>query len=256
MTVVLAAGVAGLAGCAFQNAQFSVDSTESATVTEIRLSGGGSGNVTVLPSEDGKTHIHREVHYAGDRNDTTPFHLEGSILVVSTDCGWRCGISYDIRAPQGVRVTGESSSGNVRLTNVSDVDLRVDSGSVLVDGSTGVVRVTASSGDVEVNGTEKDLDIRVDSGNITARAVRSPRTVLHASSGRIEVRLAAAGNVQAVVDSGGITLDIPVGRQGYRVQASADSGTKSIDVPIDSTSPYLLDLSTSSGDITVRNITA
>jgi hypothetical protein len=255
VTALLVAGVAGLAGCGLDRAEFSVDSTETATVTEIRLTGGGSGNVSIAPAEDGKTHIHREVRYAGEHSDVTPFHLEGTVLVVTTDCGWRCSISYEIRTPRGVKVTGDTSSGDVRLTNVSDVDIHVDSGSVFIDAPTGTVKVAASSGNIEVNGAEKDLEMRVDSGRITARGVRSPQTIAQTSSGKIELRLAAAGNVQASADSGGITLDVPGGAQGYRVQASVDSGTKTIDVPLDPDSPYLLDLSADSGDITVRNIT-
>lgn len=255
LTAVLTAGLAGLTGCNFDQAEFSVDSTLSTTVNEIRMSGGGGGSVTVMPAEDGKVHIHRVVSYSGDRNDGTPYHVEGGVLVIATDCGWRCGVSYEIRAPRGLKISGQNSSGDVRLVQVSDVDIAVDSGSVTVDQPTGAVKVRASSGNVEVTGASKDLELRVDSGSITARGVRASHTVAQTSSGDIELRLAAAGNVQAVADSGGIVLDVP-GAQGYRVQASADSGEKSIEVPLDANSPYLLDLTTSSGDITVRNVTA
>lgn len=254
VTAVFVAGLTGLTGCDFDHAEFSVDSTVSSTVTEIRISGGG-GSVSVRPAEDEKVHIHREVEYDGDRNDSTPYRMEGTVLALSTDCGWRCGVTYEIRAPRGVKISGQSDSGDVRLTQVSDVDLTVDSGSVTIDQPTGTVKVRAASGNVEVNGPTKDVEVQVDSGTITARGVRSPRTVVQTSSGEIELRLAAAGSVQAVADSGGIVLDVP-GDKSYRVQASADSGTKEINVPLDPASPYLLDLSTDSGDITVRNITA
>jgi hypothetical protein len=254
LTAVLAAGLAGLTGCQFDQAQFSVDTTETATVAEIRLSGGG-GNVTLLPAEDGKVHIHREVRYRGDRNDSTPYHLEGSTLVVSTDCGWRCGVSYEIRAPRGVKVTGENGSGDVTLTGASDVDITVDSGGIVINRPTGTVRARAHSGDIEVSGAAKDLDLQVDSGNITGRDLRAPHTVAQTSSGDVDLRLTAAGAVQAEADSGSITVQVP-GDKSYQVQANADSGTKTVEVPLDPASPYLLRLVTGSGDITVQDVVA
>jgi hypothetical protein len=245
------AAVAALAlsGCDIGYTSIEDDKTEQATIAEIRISGGG-GDVTVEPGSAGQAQIHRKIRYWGnDEPSRDTYRIESSILHVDTDCGRRCDVSYDIRVPAGVKVTGENGSGNVKLTDVSTVDIRVSSGNASVTRATGPVRVRVDSGNVRVSDIGAQLTASASSGNIHATGIRAAAD-LKADSGNVAVDLVSAANVTANVSSGDITLRVPPGAS-YRVDATASSGDRKVEVPVDPASPHHLDLRTSSGDVRV-----
>ncbi|HKS45621.1 MAG TPA: DUF4097 family beta strand repeat-containing protein [Amycolatopsis sp.] len=88
----------------------------------------------------------------------------------------------------------------------------------------------------------------VTSGKIELEA---PGTVdVRATSGEIDITLEAPQDVRATATSGEINLTVPNDR--YRVAGDTGSGDRRIDVATDPAAPHLLDLNSTSGDVTVR----
>lgn len=132
--------------------------------------------------------------------------------LVLTGCGGDCTVDYDIVVPRGATVSGGSRSGDVRLSGVS-ADVSSTSGDIRVDDATGPVRARSSSGDIRIS-------------------------------------LAGPHDVSVDANAGDIDLAVPDDR--YRVSSRTASGDQKIDVATDPTGPYLLDLRSASGDISVR----
>ncbi|MBO0868067.1 MAG: DUF4097 family beta strand repeat protein [Micromonosporaceae bacterium] len=228
--VALSAAGCGIDG--FRLTTMQDDKTEHVAITAVRMEGSGGGDVTVEPGSAGQVKIHRKIQYNGSQPGNT-YRIDGGTLYLNTDCGHNCGVDYEVRVPEGVTVTGENGSGNVRLTGVSKVDVEVSSGDVEITRATGPVRVRANS------------------GNIDATGVRAATTDLTADSGDITLDLDTPGNVTAQADSGNITLQVPSGTS-YLVDATANSGDTKVHVPTDPNGNYHLTLHASSGDIEVN----
>jgi hypothetical protein len=243
-----AAAVLAVSACDIGFASIEENKTEQVAIAEIRISGGG-GDVTVQPGQAGQTQIRQKIRYFGDDAPGTTYRIDGNILHLDTDCGRRCGVSYDVRVPAGVRVSGESGSGDVRLTGVSTVDLKVSSGDASVTRATGRVDLRAQSGDVRLTDIRADLAAHASSGDIEATDIRAG-AALTAKSGDVRVDLASPASVKVEASSGDVTLRVPAGAS-YRVDAETSSGDRRVDVPTDPASAHRLDVHASSGDVTV-----
>lgn len=222
---------------------------EQTAVTEVKVAG-DSGNVTVIGDNTVGVDVRRTVHYADGHEPGQTMSVSGTTLTVNTDCGDRCSASYEVHVAKGVRVSGSTDSGNVSLSGVSDVDVRVDSGTIRVDGATGNVSAEANSGNVELADIAGTVKANADSGNITGRNLRGTSLTFDAQSGNIDVSAPGAGNITARADSGNVTLRVP--DNCCRVTADADSGNEEVRVGTNANSQYLIDARASSGNVTVR----
>lgn len=240
--------VAALTGCmASVPNRLDFSDTEKAKITEIVI-GSGYGDVTVRASAVAETTVKRTVRYAG-AEPARSYRVDGAVLHLDTDCGHDCSVSYNVEAPTGVAVRGELTSGDVDLTGVATVDVTVSSGAVTVQGATGNVRVTASSGDISVADLAGPARLAVTSGNITGRGLGKGRVDAEADSGDIDLQLTRANSVTARVTSGDAKVLVPEGR--YRVRTDVDSGDARVSIPDDPAATLTLDVSASSGDLTV-----
>ncbi|WP_430497156.1 DUF4097 family beta strand repeat-containing protein [Micromonospora trifolii] len=238
-----------LAGCdnlSFRRLDY--DNTEAARITTVRLSG-GSGDVVIRGTGPAsEVRIKRVVRYQGGEPDNARYEIKGSELVLNTDCGSRCSISYEVTVPEGVAVQGETSSGNVELSRVGTVELQVSSGDVRVSGASGAVGVEARSGNIEVNEAAAAVRLRASSGDISAR--RLGGTVdAEASSGNVNVELDKPASARVHASSGDVTLLVPQG--SYRVRSNADSGDKTVTVADNPAASLVLDGSADSGNLTI-----
>lgn len=208
------ATLAALAGCDdVAHTQLSFSATEKATITEIRVSG-GSGDITIRGNGPaGEVRIDRVVRYRGDEPGRT-YRVSGTVLHIDTDCGASCRVTYDIQAPPGVAVRGQNGSGDVVLSQMAAVDVRLGSGSIDVSDSTADV-------------------------------------VAHTGSGDVTVALLKPADVRAGAGSGDITITVPQGR--YRVNARTGSGDSTINVPDNPAGEHLVEIDSGSGDITLVN---
>lgn len=257
-TLAAAAGfvaIATLGGCFPSNPltehRVEFRDTAQSTITEIQLSP-GAGDLTVRTAPDRKdVGINRVVRYHSGDPEQATYRIEGGVLHLDTDCGRRCSVSYDILAPQGVTVRGENGSGNVTLTDVAAVDMTVGSGEVTVSGATGTVRVETGSGNIDLSSVSGEVTAHAGSGDVEGRELGGGRQVrVETGSGNITLALASPGSVQARASSGEVELSVPAG--SYQVRTSSSSGTVHSDVPNDPAATAVLDASTGSGNITVR----
>ncbi|NIH86553.1 DUF4097 family beta strand repeat-containing protein [Amycolatopsis granulosa] len=139
------------------------------------------------------------------------FTVDGGRLRLD-GCGRDCTVDYDIVAPRGTTVNGEVRSGDLTVYGAASADLRT------------------SSGDIEV------------------RDVTGPVTT-NAKSGDIEVRLSVPQDVRAETASGDVRVVVP--RDRYRVSGNTMSGDRHIDVAQDPAAQHVLEVSSTSGDVSV-----
>ncbi|MGW5669054.1 DUF4097 family beta strand repeat-containing protein [Micromonospora sp. NPDC003776] len=239
-----------LAGCdtlSFRRLDY--DDTESVKITRITVPAGGAGDVTVdATGPAGQVRIKRVVRYQGGQPDTR-YEVNGDELVLKTDCGPRCTVSYEVTAPEGVAVRGETSSGNVTLTGVGTVDFTLRSGDLSVTGARADVRAETTSGNIEVVDAAGAVRLRASSGNIDGRRLAAGVDA-EATSGNVTVELDRPAPVRLHATSGDVELTVPDGR--YRVQAHADSGETELAVPDDPAASLLLDVSATSGNVALN----
>lgn len=251
-TAPVAAGVAALillSGCATLSVRrLDFDTTESATISRITLLPGGSGNVTVHGvGPAGQVRVKRVLRYQGDQPNVR-YEIRGEELVLDTDCGRRCSVSYDVTVPEGVAVRGENGSGDVDLRRVGTVDVRLGSGDVRLRGATGAVRVETGSGDIDVDDVRGPVVARAGSGDVVCRRLGG-QVDAEAGSGDVTVELVVAASARAHADSGDVLVTVPDGR--YRVRSRVGSGEAELGVTDDPTAALLIDVGTGSGDVTV-----
>jgi Putative adhesin len=250
----VAAAAAGtlivLAGCdtlSFRRLDY--DQTESAKITRITVPAGGAGDVTIRATGAAdQVRIKRIVRYQGGEPDTR-YEIKGDELVLPSDCGSRCTVSWEVTAPEGVTVRGEASSGNVMLHRVGPVDFTLRSGDINVTEARGEVRATTTSGNIEVVDATGPVRLRASSGNIDARRLAAGADA-EATSGNVTVELDKPAAARLHASSGDVDLTVPEGR--YRVRADARSGDTNLAVPNDPGASLLLDVSANSGNVTLN----
>ncbi|MDT0532019.1 DUF4097 family beta strand repeat-containing protein [Micromonospora sp. DSM 115977] len=241
------------------------DNTEAVRINSIRvLPGAGDVTVRAIGAQD-EVRIKRVVRYQGGQPDTT-YEVKGGELVLDTDCGSRCSISYEVTAPDGVSVKGETGSGDVDLSRVGPVEMRLGSGNIRVTASSGPVRAETGSGNIQVAGAGGPVRAQTGSGNVEVDEVAAAVTLRTSSgditghrlgggvdaetgSGDIAVDLTTPASARVHASSGSVDLVVPTGR--YRVRSNTDGGDAELGVTDDPSATLVLDLSTGSGDITV-----
>lgn len=233
-------------GLAEQKVTF--DRTENTKITEIELTP-GSGEVVVRTGAVTNVRIERVLRYRGAEPTEATYRIDGTKLILDTDCGRNCGVSYDILAPEGVAVRGENGSGDVSLTAVSEVDLEVGSGAIDVTDASGRVRVQTGSGDITLNRVSGEVIAHASSGAIDGRGLGAGKVQAETGSGDITLALASPTSVRAHASSGSVDLIVPTG--DYQVRATPDSGSADVTVPNNPTATAVLDVRTGSGDITI-----
>ena len=224
------------------------DHTEQAKITRITVTEDGSGGPPPPPPPD-QVRIKRVVRYQGDE-PTSRYEIKGDELVLPTDCGHRCSISWEVTAPPGVTVKGGTASGNVDLTDVGAVEFTLSSGDLTIRGVTGEVRASTTSGNIRVVEAAGPVRLRARSGDIEARRLASAVDA-ETTSGSIVVELDQPAPARVHATSGDVDLSVPGGR--YRVRATATSGDKDVRVTDDPAASVQLEASTTSGNVTVSS---
>ncbi|MFD0822752.1 DUF4097 family beta strand repeat-containing protein [Micromonospora zhanjiangensis] len=249
VAVASALVLVALGGCSqISEKRLEYTRTENVKITKITVRP-GSGDVVIRTADAQTVQIKRLVRYRGAEPDGTNYRIDGTDLVVDTDCGRQCGVSYDIVAPRGVSVSGENGSGEINVAEVDGVDVKVGSGGITVRGATGPVRAETGSGDVSISDARQTVSAVAGSGDVTGRGLGGGEVTVRTGSGEINLSLDRAGPVRAEASSGTVNLTVPPGT--YRVRAVADSGERQVRVTEDPASTVLLDVHSGSGDVTI-----
>ncbi|MEH1100680.1 DUF4097 family beta strand repeat-containing protein [Micromonospora sp. CPCC 205561] len=264
-TLAVAATLIVSSGCDnLASRRLDYDNTETARISAVRVLP-GAGDVTVRGiGTAGEVRIKRVLRYHGGQPDTK-YAIKGDELVLDTDCGNDCSVSYEVTVPEGVRVTGETGSGDVNLSKVGPVEMKVGSGSIRVSGSAavqaetgsgdvavsraaGTVRVKTGSGNVEVEDATAEVTLQTGSGDITGRRLGAGVDA-EADSGNVTLDLAAPASARAHASSGDVELVVPAGR--YQVRSRTGGGGARLGVTHDPAATLVLDISTDSGNQTL-----
>jgi hypothetical protein len=249
---LIAATAAALAGCGGGiGARLTYDDTEKVKVSEIVLTGGGSGDVTVTTAAIPDTRIKRIVRTDGSADPQASYQLAGTVLTLDTTCGPQCMVSYEIQAPTGVAVRGRLGSGNITLSDIATADVTVGSGDVLIDRASGAVSMKSGSGDVVANDLVGGATLVTGSGDVDAHGLSGGKAV-HAQtgSGTVTVELAEAASVTARAGSGDIELTVPDG--AYQVKTRTGSGdSELLGLVDDPNAKNIIEVQTGSGDATI-----
>ncbi|MFI9388278.1 DUF4097 family beta strand repeat-containing protein [Kutzneria sp. NPDC052558] len=234
--LVAAAGLAA-GGCAnFSNLlppqSISDTKTFDQPVTSIKLDN-HAGDVSVQGQAGlTKTTVVRTIKYRdGSAPSVDTFHVDGGVLTLAGDCGSNCSIDYQVTAPAGLPITGQTTAGDVTLAKVGAVDVGTTSGEVELSDVTGAVKAHTTNGKVSGSGLRGGV-IQADTTN-----------------GGIELTLAEAVDVTARTTNGQIRLAVP--DDGYRVSTDTHNGDRKIRIANDPAGKHSLTLSTDNGSIRV-----
>lgn len=242
----LGVGALVLSGCRFHGApnSFTDEAAVDAHITSVRVAS-DSGDVTIRAGQ--QPGVHRLVHYDKDKPGVT-HRVEGNVLVLDGCHKTNCSVDYVVVVPPGTAITGVTESGRTELDDVASVNLRASSGDVIVNKASGAVNVDASSGLVQLTDVGGATAVQASSGDVRVEGARADVSV-DAKSGTVQVRLAVAHNVKIRASSGDVRVSVPQDR--YRVTTDADSGDVHNSVADDPQAANLLDLHTSSGDVSL-----
>jgi hypothetical protein len=252
-TLIAAVAVTALTGCGGVGAKLTFSDVEKTKITDIVVSGGGGDVMIRTQPSLTETTINRIVHRNSDPGDS--YRLDGSKLSINTDCGPNCRVSYDITAPEGVKVQGSLGSGDVELTGVAGLDMTLDSGNLMVRQVKGDVTAKADSGDVTLSDITGKIAASADSGDVQAIKIAGGPVDLRADSGDVDVAVVQPMSVTAVADSGNVMARVPAG--SYAITTQASSGDEAIEGPglvADQSSKYKLTLTADSGDVTLTSL--
>ena len=165
-------------------------------------------------------------------------YKDGKLEIRDTGCGFLsfgCKTEYVVTVPKDLKVTIDSSSGDLKVSGLDGATLKSNSGDIEAHQMSGQLALESSSGDI-------------DASNVTATSVTS-----ESSSGSVELAFAEAPtSVDLKSSSGDVTVLLPSGTETYKVDADTSSGDESATVRIDPTSTRTIKAETSSGDVTVE----
>jgi hypothetical protein len=214
------------------------------------------GDITVGPGPAGQLRVHGTLHYSLIRPKLT-WQRSGSTIALHAHCQVPtgvCSFDYAVAVPAGARSEISSASGNLTASGLAGpVTLSADSGDIKATQVSGRTTISDHSGDITVTSLSAARTlITNDSGDITGTGVSSRQLTAQDQSGDITVVFTKVPDLVKITDSSGnIKLVFPPGPTAYRVSASTSSGQTSVNVPQSPTSPHVVSVIDSSGDITI-----
>ena len=224
-----------------------------------------SGDITVRNGAPGTVTIHAKIQsgnswFGGDhKNDVQelqsnpPVRQNGNSIRIDYVNINNISIDYEITVPEdtalrahtgsgdqtieGLRgnVELESGSGDLKLARLTgDMHFQTGSGNVRGRELSGPARVKAGSGDIEIEEMGAgDVDIRTGSGNITVNGINGG---FHAEAGSGDIHgKGSPKNMWTVrTGSGNVTLNVPSG-SAFDVDISSSSGSVTVGHPVTTT---------------------
>jgi hypothetical protein len=194
-----------------------------------------SGDVTVVPSGDGRVHVRTVVRHGIGQPELVEESTASGVrldLVCDDLFASHCDVTYTVELPPSFELV---------VTGVA--------GDVTARAMTGPVRVERQYGDIALFDVTGPVDIESSSGDVTALGLRSESVRAETRSG--DVRLELVEPPQAVqVDSedGEVDVAVPAGVT-YRVSAWTRSGERAVTVPVDPASDRSITIDGGNGDL-------
>jgi DUF4097 and DUF4098 domain-containing protein YvlB len=198
-----------------------------------------SADVEIRSGDGDQITVDRTIERNVFGSDPSEKYEDGKLRIRDTGCGFLsfgCKTDYVITVPKDVKVTVDSSSGDLRVNGLpAGADLETSSGSIEVHDVGGSLSLKSSSGDLEAQ-------------DVTATTVST-----RSSSGDIDLDFAVAPqSVQAQASSGDVTIHVPAGDEAYKVDTDTSSGDESANIKSDPSATRTIEAKSSSGDVTVE----
>jgi hypothetical protein len=200
---------------------------------------GGSAEVEIRPGDGDEVKVDRQFERNVFGSDPKEKYDDGRLELNGGGCGllsFGCDTKYVLTVPKDVKLTVESSSGDIKVSALPNgADLKTSSGSIEARDVAGRLWMESSSGDLEAH-------------SLTATSVST-----HSSSGDVELEFAAPPqSVEAEASSGDIAIRVPSGDEAYKVDTETSSGDESANVKNDPAATRTIRAEASSGDVTVE----
>lgn len=199
-----------------------------------------SADVEVRSGDGSEIKIERQFERNVFGSDPKEKYEDGKLELRDTGCGFLsfgCDTKYVLTVPKDVKVTLESSSGDLKVSGLqAGADLKSSSGNIEVHTIGGALQMESSSGDLEAQDlTATTVSTQSSSGSVDLDFVKAPQSV------------------EAEASSGDVTIRIPrEGTEGYKVDADTSSGDEASSILHDPASARTITAKTSSGDVTIE----
>ena len=158
-------------------------------------------------------------------------------------------VAYNVTAPAGTRLSIESISGNVKVTDIKgEVSANTISGDVRISGAARVSGAKTISGVVEIVDVQSDgpLETGSVSGDVLLRRVTARRVDASSVSGNIKLEELQCDRVSANTTSGTVAFTGPLARNG-RYELNSFSGE--IRIILSGNTGFEIDANSFSGEI-------
>ncbi|QKW19493.1 DUF4097 family beta strand repeat protein [Kitasatospora sp. NA04385] len=200
----------------------------------------GPAQVTVRSGGTDRVVVSERIGWALRKPTVTARIGEGT-MTVSVDCPEArilhgCPVALEIQVPPSTSVHARNGSGRTEIAGVS-----------------GNVSAETGSGQIELIKVSGSIWARSGSGQIIGTELSSSRAQLSASSGSVTLQYdRPPDEVTTRLASGNLVLQLPDDHSRYRIDLSSDGGSQTIDQSLqDSGAPRLLDITSSSGTVTI-----
>ena len=158
-------------------------------------------------------------------------------------------VAYTVSAPAGTRVSIDSISGNIKVTDIKgDINAGTISGDVRISGGGRIGKAKSISGTIEISETQTDGEVAGSSvsGDVIFRRVTALRMDGGSVSGNIRLEDAQSERVSVGTTSGDVLFSGPLARGG-RYELKSFSGE--VRVLLTSNTGFEVDANTFSGHI-------
>ena len=173
--------------------------------------------------------------------------------------GANVSVAYNVSTPAGTRLTINSVSGSVRVSDVKgDLSVNTVSGGVRLANAGRIASAKSVSGSVEILDTQIDgaVEAQSVSGGVVLRKVTARRVNVGSVSGMVQVEdvqcdrveahsisgdvqyggnLAKGGRYELTSHSGSVRVDVG-GNTGFELEANSFSGSVRSDLPLTNSS--------------------
>ncbi|HTM25533.1 MAG TPA: DUF4097 family beta strand repeat-containing protein [Vicinamibacterales bacterium] len=158
-------------------------------------------------------------------------------------------VAYTVTAPAGTRVSIESISGNIKVTDIKgDITAGTVSGDVRISGAGRVGSAKSISGTIEISDAQVEgaLEASSVSGDVILRRIRAGRIAGGSVSGSIKLEDVQSDEVSAHTTSGEVYFSGALARRG-RYELKSFSGE--VRLTLSGNTGFEIDANSFSGDI-------
>ena len=227
---------------------------------DITVTRGGGSDVTIdiVKTARGRTPedarellklVPVEITERGDRADVKTRYPTGEEQRRNNRRNINVSVAYTVRAPAGTRVTINSISGGIKVTDIKgDINANSISGDVRISGAGRIGAAKTISGTVEIFETQADGPVAGSSvsGDVILRRVTARRLDAASVSGNIKLEDVQCERVSASTTSGSVWFAGTLARNG-RYELNTFSGE--IRVVLSGTTGFEVDANSFSGEV-------